>query len=47
MIREQFGKLYFLREFHKHGQFFIRVHNEPLAVAAMWVQSRLFAPWNQ
>jgi hypothetical protein len=39
MIREQFGQLYFLREFHKHGQFFIRAHNEPLAVAPMCVSN--------
>ena len=37
MIREQFGKLNFLREVNKRGQLFIRVHNETLSVVAMCV----------
>jgi hypothetical protein len=35
-------------EFEKSRQFFIRVYNETLSVAAMCVlQSRLFTRWNQ
>jgi hypothetical protein len=35
MIREQFGKLYCLREFNKRGQLFIRAHNVTLSVVAI------------
>ena len=39
MIREQFGQLYFLREFNKRSQLFIRSHNETLPVVTMCVHN--------
>jgi hypothetical protein len=39
MIREQFGKLYFLREFHKRSHLFISSGDEPLSVVAVRVSN--------
>jgi hypothetical protein len=39
MIREQFGKLYFLRESHKRSQLFIRVHNETLSIVTVCINN--------
>ena len=44
MIREQFGKLYLLREFHKRSQYFIRTNDETLSVVAVRVDNPIVRP---
>jgi hypothetical protein len=39
MIREQFGKLYCLREFNKRGQLFVGMDNKAPSVADMRVNN--------
>ena len=47
MIREQFGKLYCLREFNKRGQFSFARTTKRFRSRDARQQSRLFAPENQ
>jgi hypothetical protein len=45
MIREQFGKLYLLREFHERSQYFIRTNDETLSVVAVCVNNPDHSPF--